>query len=160
MCKASITAKSTRDAEQGDVTFLDYSGHGLPQFVRDGDGVGVEACVTCPKIGRKMRFYGIPKQAQHDLNIGESIEGIFIEEEDDHCDLLFHDNRLLDIGTILHSRDNDDVVTVEMLDMTDNAELRNVIQRIGGFTEDSEPTAEMATLDATPAAARHDLEPA
>lgn len=115
MCKASIVARDTRDAEIGDRTILDYSSHGLPQFVRAGDGRGADACVTCPKDGQRMRISGIPVRAQEDLRIDDVIEGTFIEAEDDATDSLLFDGRPIDLGTVLHSQISSEEITVEML---------------------------------------------
>ena len=80
MCKASMGAVSTRDAEVQDDLTLGLSKHGLPAFHRPGDEAGH---MTCIKDGQVLAFANIPPDVQDKLGILSETTAAFVEYRDD-----------------------------------------------------------------------------
>ncbi|MDA8597194.1 hypothetical protein N9L26_02550 [Candidatus Pacebacteria bacterium] len=135
MCKASVDALSTRDAEKGDVTNLGYSPHGFPQFERPQDVAhdNAETTVTCAITGQKMMISNIPPAAQEDLQIDDTITAIFVEDTGDVPDKIFlEDGRLIDLSEICWAQTTPGEVQVTMLEMINATERKKVLDQIAG----------------------------
>jgi hypothetical protein len=83
MCKASINAKRTRNAEVGDELVFGQSSHGLPILRREEDD---KDFLTCVKMGRTLTISNISHTLQSSLGIGETAKVIFVEDIDDTPD--------------------------------------------------------------------------
>ena len=135
MCKASIDALNTRDAQKGDVTDLGYSPHGFPQFERPEDVAknSVETTVTCAKTGQKMIILNIPPAAQEQLQIDDTLTAIFVEDIGDVPDKIFlEDGRLIDLMDICRAQTAMGEVQVTMLEMIDEIEREHMLDVIAG----------------------------
>lgn len=169
MCKGSVNAKSTREAETGDITVLGFSSHGIPIFTRTEDGDGEDACVTCIKTGRNIRFSGVPAAFQEEYEVGASFEATFVEEPDDSADkIFFGDSNFIYLWSLMAAMKQGDEITVEMLDAMDGDELDSFIDTLIDLDAQAEPAEDVgdsASGDNSPDTASADapereLEPA
>tara|TARA_B100000745_G_C20049160_1_gene357770 strand:+ start:181 stop:639 length:459 start_codon:yes stop_codon:yes gene_type:complete len=151
MCKASVDAINTRDAEKGDVTNLGHSPYGFPQFERPEDVVedSTQTTVTCAITGQKMTISNIPPAAQEGLKIDDTITATFVEDAGDVPDKVFlKDGRLIDLSEICWAQTTPGEVRVTMLEMADAEERQRMLDTIAGRSTPKlrdETPAEMVT---------------
>ncbi len=133
MCKASVEAPLTRDAEKGDVTRLGFSPHGFPQFERIEDQKYGAGMVTCALTGQKLKFEHLPRQAQQKYGVPASFTAVFIEDAGDVPDKIFlEDGRLIDLGDFVWEDGIQEDVVVTMLEMLSAKERKTVLDAIAG----------------------------
>lgn len=132
MCKASSSARKTREAQKGDRTCLGHTPHGFPRFMRPED-VSSET-VTCPKTGQQMRISNIPFSAQQEHRISETITATFVEDIGDADDKLFlEDGRLIDFFFLIWGQSKPgETEMIEMLDMLCASERQRILDAIAG----------------------------
>lgn len=149
MCKASIEALATRDAQEGDVTILGTSPYALPQLVRRVDGYAMgEATVTCAKTGRKMLISGMVPAVQAILGVSkDATDVVFVEDIGDVPDRIFvlENKRLVDLAEVFWEQNasGGGKITATMLGEMTAEEREEMLAMIAG--RDAGDTVSAAT---------------
>lgn len=131
MCKASMNAKQTRNAEVGDVLVFGQSSHGLPILRREEDS---NDCPTCVKMGRKLTISNISSALQSELKIGETAEVIFVEDVDDSPDSVrLESGEIVDLYTFIMD-DDFDKLSVLVRETLSETRLMAFVDELSGRT--------------------------
>ena len=131
MCKASLLAKITREAEVGDELVFSQSPHGLPILRRAEDD---DDCPTCIKMGRKLSISSISPDLQRQFGVGETAEVIFVEDVDDTPDSVQLPNgTVVDLYAFIMD-ENFDKMTALVGDVLSESSLLAFVDQISGRT--------------------------